>query len=134
MALSDKANAANAKWATYRKRSKHAVASNGMYNPATGQTVKWTNMATVVDMDKDSENYYDVLGINRMKKRFLKDSLMSSSSLLTLVLVLVVFSLTPKNCKSQSMMKLSIDLTVNCGRQKWQKNTREQPTVESLNR
>jgi hypothetical protein len=37
MALSDKANAANAKWATYRKRSGHAVGRNGRrYNPATG--------------------------------------------------------------------------------------------------
>jgi Fe-S cluster assembly scaffold protein SufB len=73
MALSDKANAANAKWATYRKRSGHAFGRNGrMYNPATGQTVKWTNMATVVDKDEDSENYYDVLGINKNEEKSLQ--------------------------------------------------------------
>jgi hypothetical protein len=45
-----------------------------MYNPATGQTVKWTNLATVVDEDKDSKNYYDVLGIDKNKERVFEDS------------------------------------------------------------
>jgi hypothetical protein len=72
MALSAKANAANAKWATYRKRSGCGVGCNKMDNPATGQTVKWTNMATVVDKVEDSENYYDVLGINENEEKSLQ--------------------------------------------------------------
>ena len=66
---------ANAKWATYRTRSGRTIGhKSGMYNPATGQNIKWTEMATVLDEDKDSKNYYNVLGINENKKRVLKDS------------------------------------------------------------
>ncbi len=47
---------------------------SGMYNPATGQTIKWTDKATVVDKDKDSKNYYNVLGIDENKEKVFKDS------------------------------------------------------------
>jgi hypothetical protein len=66
---------ANTKWATYRTRSGCAIKhKSGMYNPATGQTIKWTEMTTVVDKDEDSKNYYIVLGINENKERVLEDS------------------------------------------------------------
>jgi hypothetical protein len=46
----DLSEKANAEWATYRTRSSCVIGhKSGMYNPATGQTVKWTDMATVVD-------------------------------------------------------------------------------------
>ncbi len=65
----------NAKWETNRTRSGCANGhKSGMYNPETRQTVKWTDMATVVDKDMDPVNYYNVLGINENKKRVLKDS------------------------------------------------------------
>jgi hypothetical protein len=55
----DLSEKANTKWATYRTRSSHAIGhKSGMYNPATGQTIKLTDMATVVDKYEDSENYY----------------------------------------------------------------------------
>jgi hypothetical protein len=44
-----------------------------MYNPATGQTIKWTDMATVVDKDEDSKYYYNVLVINENKERVFED-------------------------------------------------------------
>jgi hypothetical protein len=46
-----------------------------MYNLATGKkTIKWTDMATVLDKDEDSENYYNVLGMDENKERVFKDS------------------------------------------------------------
>ena len=66
---------ANAKQATYRTRSGRAIGhKSGMYNPVTGQNIKWTEMATVLDEDKDSKNYYNVLGINENKERVFEDS------------------------------------------------------------
>jgi hypothetical protein len=59
----------------YRTRSGRAIGhKSGMYNPATGQTIKWTDMATVVEEDKDSENYYNVLVIDENKERVSEDS------------------------------------------------------------
>jgi hypothetical protein len=74
VATIDSSEKANAKWATYRSRSGCAIRhKSGMYNLATRQTIKWTDMATVVDEDKDSENYYNVLGIDENKERVFKD-------------------------------------------------------------
>jgi hypothetical protein len=71
----DLSEKANAKWATYRTRSDRTIGhKSGMYNPATGQTIMLTDMATVVDEDKDSKNYYDVLGIYENKERVFEDS------------------------------------------------------------
>jgi hypothetical protein len=75
VATIDLSEKANAKWATYRTRSGHAIRhKSGMYNLATGQTIKWTDMATVVDEDEDSKNYYNVLGIDKNEERVFKDS------------------------------------------------------------
>jgi hypothetical protein len=73
MTSSDKVNAANAEWAMYIISS-CSVGRKGMYNPATRQTVKWTDMATVVDKDEDSENTMHVLGINKNEERVHEDS------------------------------------------------------------
>jgi hypothetical protein len=74
-ATTDLSEKANTKWATYRTRSGCAIEhKSGMYNPATGQTVKWTDMATVVDKDNDSKNHYNVLRFNENKERVFKDS------------------------------------------------------------
>ncbi len=71
----DSSEKANAKWATYRTRSGGMIGHKPrMYNLATGQTIKWTDMATVVNKDKDSENYYHVLGIDENKERVFEDS------------------------------------------------------------
>jgi hypothetical protein len=46
----DLSEKANTKWTTYRTRFGCAIRhKSGMYNLATGQTVKWTDMVTVVD-------------------------------------------------------------------------------------
>jgi hypothetical protein len=48
----DSSEKANSEWATYRTRFGHAIEhKSGMYNPTTRQTLKWTDMATVVDKD-----------------------------------------------------------------------------------
>ena len=73
MTSSDKVNAANAEWAMYIISS-CSVGRKGMYNPATRQTVKWTDMATVVDKDEDSENTMHVLGINKNEERVHEDN------------------------------------------------------------
>ncbi len=75
IATIDSSEKVNAEWATYRTRSGCAIwHKSGMCNPATGQTIKWTDMATVVDKDEDSENYYNVLGINENNERVFEDS------------------------------------------------------------
>jgi hypothetical protein len=71
----DLSEKANAKWATYRTRSGCMTGhKSGMYNLTTRQTLKWTDMVTLVDKDNDSENHYNVLGINENKERVFKDS------------------------------------------------------------
>ncbi len=90
----------NTAWATYRTRS-HCVIGHksGMYNPATGQTAKWTEMVTVVDKDKDSENYLMCWGLEN-EERVFKDSGKESSSLSTSEQVLGEHSLILKSFKS----------------------------------
>jgi hypothetical protein len=71
----DLSEKASIEWATYRTRSGCAIMHKSrMYNLATRQTVKWTDMATVVDKDNDSKNRYNVLGINENKERVFEDS------------------------------------------------------------
>ncbi len=49
----DLSEKANAKWATYRTRSGRPIShKSGMYNLTTEQTIKWTDMATVVDKER----------------------------------------------------------------------------------
>jgi hypothetical protein len=71
----DLSEKANAKWATYRTRSSRVIKhKSGMHNLETGQTIKWTDMVTVVDEDEYFKNYYNVLGIYKSKERVFDDS------------------------------------------------------------
>lgn len=99
MTSSDKVNAANAEWAMYIISS-CSVGRKGMYNPATRQTVKWTDMATVVDKDEDSEKLCMYWESTRTKKESTRIIKTGSLKLLMLELVLKDDSLTLKNCKS----------------------------------
>jgi hypothetical protein len=58
-----------------KTRYGHAVGRNdGAYNPSTGTTTKWSDVVAVEvdDVITPSKNYYEVLGIDKVKVKVLQ--------------------------------------------------------------
>ncbi len=91
---SDKAN----EWIMAKTRYGHAIGKkDGLYNPSTGTTIKWSDVVAAAsdDIDNLAASYYKVLVIDESEvKRYYRCSTTVSLSISTLELVWVVDSLT----------------------------------------